>query len=188
MGQQAFNLRQLLLPFPSLAMGLALGVYLVWALHLVLRPAQDRRTLAVILYFGVVWYLISDMPLLVASFEARHLYLLAVGPCIATATFALPLDLDDVKGTTKVRFLGAALLVMFCAQQLWKDNAEFARAAEMSGRATPQIAELVAAIPKQTLVIVQFREEPFLPFALQEPFTSTDLYSRVRVIEFPRHV
>lgn len=148
------------------------------------RRSQARRTLAVVLYFAVVWYLISDIPLLVASFEARHLYLLAVGPCIATAFLAMPPDLGQWKEARYVRWLGAGLLVVFSACQLWKDNAQFVRSGEMSARATTQMAAMMGATPKQTLVIVQFREEEFLPFVLQEPFTSADLYSRVRIIEF----
>jgi hypothetical protein len=44
---------------------------------------------------------------------------------------------------------------------------------------------MLGAIPKQSLVVLSFPEGAVLPFALQSPFTSTDLYSQQRIIAFP---
>jgi hypothetical protein len=47
------------------------------------------------------------------------------------------------------------------------------------------MAAMVEAMPKQSFVLISFREHGFLPFALQSPFTRTDLSSQVRIIEYP---
>jgi hypothetical protein len=183
----AFNLRHLLLlPFRPFALGLVLGLYLFWAFFLLQRRSDGRNAIAVVLYFGLVWYLISDIPLLVASFEARHLYLPAVGPCIATAFLAMPPNLELRERAGYPRLLEAALLAGLFACQLRQENSQYLRRGEVSASGIAQMAAMLGAMPKQTLVIIQFPEEAFLPFALQRPFTSTDLYSRVRVIEFPQ--
>lgn len=184
-GNHAFNLRHLLLPLPLPGLGLALGLYLVWAFSLWRRRFECRRSLAVILYFGLVWYLICDIPLLATAFEARHLYLPAVGPCIAISFLAMPICLETRPDVGYARLLGVALLVVLLACQLEKDNAQFVRRGEVSAKGTTQIAAMVGALPAQTLVIIQFPEDAFLPFALQRPFTSTDFYSQARIVEFP---
>lgn len=184
-GHFAFDLRALLLPLPTLALGFALGLYVVWAVSLLRRRPESRRALAVVLYFGVVWYLISDIPLLVAGPEARHLYLPAVGPCIATAFLAMPTCFLFQKNAGYVRLLGAALLISLFGCQLWKDNSQFVQLGKTSARGMTQMAAIIMTLPKHTLVIIQFPDSVFLPFALQRPFTSVDLYSQARIIEFP---
>ena len=160
-------------------------MYLVWAVALLRRRSEGRRAVAVISYFGVVWYLITDIPLLIAGPEARHLYLPAVGPCIATAFLAMPTCFLLQKNAGYVRLLGAALLISLFGCQLRKENNQFVELGETSARGTTQMAAIMTTIPKQTLVIIQFPDSVFLPFALQRPFTSTDLYSQARSLVSP---
>jgi hypothetical protein len=183
---QGFNLCHLLLPFPAAVLGLVLGLYMVWALSLLRRRSECPRTIAVILYFGVVWYLISTLPLLaVLSLDSRYLYLPAVGTCIAVAYLVLPACPGPQKEASYLRFLGAVLLICISACQLWKDNTQRAREGEIWRRMTAQMAAALEEMPKQALVIIPVAEELYLPFALQTPFASTDFYSRVRIIEDP---
>lgn len=190
---QVFNLRHLLLPFPAAVLGLVLGLYLVWVLSLLRRRSEYRRSMEVILYFGLVWYLITNLPLLVVYQDPHHLYLPAVGPCIATAFLVAPARAELRKHGGYLRLLGAALLVGFSACQLWKEDTQWARKAEVSARGTAQLAAALGDMPKQTLVVVWFPRESSatefwdenLPYSLQEPFSPTDLYSRAHIIELP---
>jgi len=182
---QAFYLRRLLLPFPVAILGLALGLYLVWALSLVRRRPECRGSIVLILYFGLVWYGISNLPLLVVSPVSRYLYLPAVGPCIATALFAFPAFRQPPKEAKYLRLLGAVFLVCLSASLVWKENTQWARVGEISRRMTEQFSTAIADVPKQALVIIPDAEDNSLPYPLQTPFASTDLYSRVRIIELP---
>jgi hypothetical protein len=184
---QVFNLGKLLLPFPAAVLGFVLGLYLVWALSLLRRRSECPKSIAVILYFGVVWYLISTLPLLAISPDSRYLYLPAVGPCIAVAFLVLPACRAPRKEAGYLRFLGAVLLICISACQLWKDNTQWAHEGEIRRRMTAHMAAALEEMPKQALVIIPVAEELLLyfPYAMQPPFTSTDLYSRVRIIEDP---
>ena len=184
LSHHASNIRSLLIPAPRVA-GIALGLYLGWTLWLWQRRAESARSIAMILYFGVAWYLISDLPLLVAAFEPRHLYLVAVGPCIATAFLIFPDEAARRNPPKIFRFAGAALLIGIFAFQLWGDIETILRRGEVTARAAAQMAGMVEAMPKQSFVLISFREHGFLPFALQPPFTRSDLSSQVRIMEYP---
>jgi len=182
---QAFNLRHLLLPFPAPVLGLVLGLYMVWVLSLLRRRFECLRTMAVILYFGLVWYLVSNLPLLVVWPNSRYLYLPAVGLCIAAAFLILPACRAPRKEAGYLRCLGAVLLICISAFQSWEDNTKWVRKGETSRRMTAQLAAALEQTPKQALVIIPVAQELSLPYAMQAPFTSTDLYSRVCIIEGP---
>jgi hypothetical protein len=183
---QGFNLRQLLLPFPTPVLGLVLGLYLVWALSLLRRRSECPRSIAVILYFGLVWYLISNLPLLAVSPpDSRYLYLPVVGTCIAVAYLVLPACPEPWKEAGYLRLLAAALLICISVSQLWKGHTRWVRLGETSRSMTAQLAAAMEDMPKQALVIILVAEDYILPFTLQPPFTSTDLYSRVCIIEQP---
>jgi hypothetical protein len=191
---QAFNLRHLLLPFPASVLWLVLGLYLVWVFSLLRQRSRCRRSIAVLVYFGLVWYLISNAPLLAIPPSIGHVYLPSAGPCIATAFLALPACEEPRKRAVRLRLLGAAFLVCLSACQLWKENTKWAGTWRETLAVPPQLVAAVAGLPKQTLVIVWYAEsglptsrvsEEYLPYALQPPFTHTDLYSRMRIIEAP---
>ncbi len=191
---QAFNLQHLLFPYPAAALGLVLGLYLVWAISLLRRRSECRRSVALVLYFGLVWYLISNLPYLIEGYVIYHLYLPAVGACIAAAFLAVPTCRDSSREVRYPRLLGVVFLVGLSATQLWKDNREYARIGQMSARMTGQLALALEGIPKGSLVVVWPGEsylvasgwgEEILPFAVQPPFASTDLFSGVRIIEHP---
>jgi hypothetical protein len=190
---QAFNLRQLLLPYPAVALGLVLGVLAVWAISLLRRVSACRRSVEIMFYFGLVWYLVSNAPLMVSYLDAHHLYIPSAGLCVAAAFLAAPIGREACPRVGYVRWLGAALVVVICASQLWSDNTQWARKAEVSGRGTSQLARAMTEIPRQALVIVWFPSDTptvsiwdeNLPYALQPPFQTMDLYSPSRIVELP---
>jgi uncharacterized membrane protein len=189
---EGFNIRNLLIPFPASILGLVLGLFLVWAVFLLTHRSDCRRSMLVILYFGLVWNLISNLPLLAIYQSPHHLYLPSVGFCIATAFLAVPVCTELCRHAPYLRLLGATLLLCLCACQLWKENAEWACKAKESASASAQLAAALEGIPKQPLVIIWPVVSSLvsgwggmLPFALQRPFTSTELYSPLGIIEPP---
>jgi len=190
---QAFNLREIF-PFPALALGFILGLLGVWAVILFGRRSECRRCIAVVVYFGLVWYLICNLPFLIEGRVIYHLYLPAVGLSIATAFLALPPYPEPRKEARYLRFLGMVFLVGISATWLRKENAEYARIGNMSERMAAQLVTALAKVPKESLVVIWPAEsylitsgwgEEILPYAVQTPFAPTDLYSRVRIIEHP---
>jgi hypothetical protein len=184
---QAFYLRHLLLPFPAPVLGLVLGLYLVWVLSVLRRRSECHRSIAVILYFGLVWYLISNLPLLIVVPRVWHLYLPAIGPCVATSFLAFPAGHEPRKGPGYLRLLGFVFLVFLSASQLWKENTHGARRGEMSAKMTAQLRAALEDVPKESLVVI-WPGESFsalgdaLPYSVQAPFTSTDLCARVHIV------
>ncbi len=168
-----FAVRQLLLPFPLFVVGIVLGMYLVWAL-LLLRKRPADVDLSVILYFGLVWFMLADLPLLLAALDARHLYLPAVGPCIAVAFCALPAG-SSARETGNVRLATAALLLALAGAQLTWLNEEFSGLVAFSRNEDKQLAAELDATPSQALLVVRYPAEEVLPFPLQPPFAPAEL-------------
>ena len=190
---QAFNFQNLF-PYSSAAEGLVLGLYLVWAFSLLRRRSDCRRSVALVLYFGLAWYLISNLPYLIEGNVIYHLYLPTAGVSIAIAFLALPFCREPGKEARCSRLVGMGFLIAISFTQLWKNNREYARIGEMSARMTAQLVPSLKEIPKDSLVMIWPAEsylvdsgwgEEIFPFAVQPPFASTDLYARVRIVEHP---
>jgi hypothetical protein len=190
---QFFNIQQLMLRFPPAQLSLVLGIYLVSTIALLRRQSHCRRSIEVIVYFGLVWYAIANLLLLATYQDPHHLYLPAIGPCIATAFLIAPACTQLQKHNGYLRLLSAAMLVGFCAFHLWKEDAQLAREAEVTRIASVQFATALANMPKPTMVVVWFPDESSptkpldesLPYPLQEPFQPADLYSRAHIVEDP---
>jgi len=190
---QVFNLRHLLLPFPTAVLGFVLGLYFLWAFSLIQHRSECRRSLGVVVYFGLVWYLINNAPLLRTGPLTRHLYLPAVGPCIATAFIAAPACEELRKRAGIFRLLGAVFLLCASAYQLRKENAQWVSIGELTARRRGQLEAALADIPKAALVVITLPPGSIsgdagwdgmsLPDAMQPPFTSTDFYSRARIVQ-----
>ncbi len=184
-GQYVFALRSLLVPFSSLVSGIVLGIYLVWVLALMVRRSDAPFDIPAILFCGLVWFFIADLPLLVASMDARHLYLPAVGPSIAVALCALPSH-ADAHEPKSIRLASGALLVALAAGQLVALNSEFKQGVAAFASEAAQLQTLVTAMPDRALVVINCSQE-FLPFLLQPPFTTTDLTRNHPVIARPEN-
>ena len=190
---QTFNVRQLMLHYPVAEICVALGLYLAWLADLLRHRAGCQRSIVIILYGGLVWYGITNLPLLASYNDPHHLYLPSIGVCIAIAFLAAPACQAMAKNRGYARLLGAALLVTFCAIQLGKEDICWARKAEVTEAGTAQLAAAVKKLSKPVLVVVWFPDESSpteswdedLPYSLQPPFQPTDLYSRASIIEHP---
>ena len=184
-GHYVFVLRSLLVPFAPLASGMVLGIYLLWVLALLLRGSPANVEIPAILFCGLVWFFITDLPLLVASMDARHLYLPAVGPSIAVALCALPSHADARK-PNYIRLASATLLVALAAGQLIALNREFKLGVAASASEATQLQTLVTAMPDRALLVIDCNQQ-FLPFLLQPPFATTDLTRNHATIARPEN-
>jgi hypothetical protein len=125
--------------------------------------------------------------------DAHHLYIPSAGLSVGAAFLAMPAGTEHRTRAGFIRWLGAAVVVLICACQLWRDNAQWARKAEVSERGTAQLAAALVNMPRQALVIVWFPPDTptmstwaeNLPYAFEEPFRPADLYSQARLIEPP---
>lgn len=187
---QVFNF-QTLFPYSTPVLVLVLGIFLVWTLLLYRSRLQCRRSIALVLYFCLVWYLISNLPYLVETHVAYHLYLPVAGLCIGASCLALPGSGTPVRNS---RLLAITLLSIASFTQMWKGEVEYSRLGQMSARMTGQLAASLKDIPKGGLVVLWPANsylvasgwgEEIVPFSVQPPFTATDLYSNIRVIEHP---
>ena len=191
---QAYNLRSLLLAFSPFVVGLILGLYLVWSLSVARHRSECRRTIDAVVYVGLGWYLIASLPLLAVHASAGHLYLPSVGLCLATAFLAVP-TCEGLRGRVgRVRLAGAGLLVCLSGSLLWNENVRWARTWEQWLGPSARIAATMQDLPTDGLVVVWYGGsgvppsrvvEEYLPYALQPPFTTGDLYSRANVVEAP---
>jgi len=190
---EVFNL-QTLLPYSAPVLGLILGLFLVWVFSLLRRSRECRRSVALVLYFGLGWYLICNLPYLIEEHVVYHLYLPAAGLSIGAACLTLPICRAHGKESGYSRLLGMTLFVIISTAQMWKGDAEYAAFGEMSARMTGQLAFSLKNIPKEGLVVLWPGNshliasgwgEEIMPFSVQPPFTPTDLYLPIRIIEHP---
>jgi hypothetical protein len=193
-GLHAFNVKSGLLDAPVWVIGILMGISLAWAVSLIRGYPGPRAAIGGILYFGGFWYVVTCLPMLATYHSLRHLYIPAVGPCIALGYLAappgarLPSWRKLVQGTSGLAFL------ILTAGLLWAHNATWVQAGRISARLMQEFPAAIAAAPKDALVVawvpVDVDKKAFvwpwvMPYALQTPWISGDLYSHSRIIEPP---
>jgi hypothetical protein len=190
---QEFALDQALLHFSAIPVALVLGIVLAWSLLLLRTGSSGRREMTAVLFFGLVWYGVTSLPLLITYHSARHFYLPAAGPCLAIACLGARAGGESFGRTSSVRWAAALALLGALAFLTWGQNRQWVRAGELSKQLEGEFAVAVENTPGDSLAIVwapdSYRDAYvwawILPFALQPPFTSSDLYSQRPLIEFP---
>jgi hypothetical protein len=121
-----------MIPFSVAGTAVVLGIYLVSSVDLVRKRAECRRSIEVIVYFGIIWYGITNLSLLATYQDPHHLYLPAIGPCIATAFMIAPACTGSSNRTGDIRLLFAVFLVILCGTRLWNEDMQWARKVEQS--------------------------------------------------------
>lgn len=151
-----------------------------------------------LLYFGPVWWLVSTMPLLVTYISPRHLYLASAGVVVA-----LGVALDALCGARRhvwlyVGVLGASALIMAYTLRLGVAVAEWNTSATISQKMSADVERQASAIPAGSLLVLGTQRQRAahgmvtwlwgyaLPFALQSPFTPSDVTRRAFIIAPPR--
>ncbi len=182
-----------LFPYPVPVLAAVLAFIAFWFLSLS-RNRSCTRSMAVVLYFCLIWQVISNLPYLIEMHVIYHLYLPSVGICIGLATLAFPCQQDSRQQSGVFRLAGMLFLILVSTIQMWKVDAEYRRFGEMSARMTAQLALGLKSIPKGAFVVLWPDNSEFvasgwgeelLPFSVEPPFTSTDLYSNLSIVEHP---
>jgi hypothetical protein len=204
LAEQDLNLRQLLFPFllepvrlpgtrflqvvSLLAAGMLLGI--LWARIWRTCDRGSART-SVVPGVGIVWYLLSQAPLIFTYSSERHLYLPSAGFYVAFAAWLMPDPVEKGKrwphwaGVCAWVVLSGAIL--FQRTQAWGEIGEFSRQMRLG------LHKLETEAPAGSWVTVtapdsidgKYAWNWALPFALQPPFTQEDLYARLKVLETP---
>ena len=200
-----FNVRESLLPLSKDALGVALGLLLVWTGFLLRDRVAGQKAMAWIVYFGLVWYLLSSVPLLFHPWLViRRLYLPMAGPCIAVAVLGMRASEKNPRTVLYSRLAGALFLVILSATVVRKLDRQWVHAGQVSEKLKSGFAAALQQMPEGSLVVVtapwalppdgldrwNFGQTKrafvwgwVLPYALQPPFTAEDHYARVRIIE-----
>jgi hypothetical protein len=151
-------------------------------------PAQEqRRSAALLLFFGPVWWMIGIAPTAVAGYESpRHVYLAAAGWAMV---LGILLDLALVRLRQLVwRRVVAAAAVALCAFYvvgLLRVVGEWNRMAAVSHQAVQDVRAEALASPPGTLIIVGAPTRSWewsVPFSVRPPFTRVDLTSRAFIV------
>jgi protein O-mannosyl-transferase len=162
-----------------------------WSLFV--RPSRYWPVIRRLIFFGAIWYAITIAPMVVTYTSARHLYLTSAGLSIALASLILPGRLCDKTQWKARRLIAAGVLVVLYGVALrWNIGAWIANGVESQKFATA-LPPMLRSLPRGSIVLIGIpewsREGWFwswgLPFALQEPFLSEDLYAQFAIVERP---
>jgi hypothetical protein len=161
--------------------GLLLGALLAGSIYLGWRA---RRRAAAFVFFGVAWYALATLPLVVTYVSARHLYLASAGLCIAGALGLGALSRRAGWGWAAVVAASFAL-VLPTATRPWR------MAAQLSGAATEAVRAAAPTLPPGAALIVSVPEISrgayvwawASPFVFRPPFQAADLTVGRPVVE-----
>jgi hypothetical protein len=148
---------------------------------------RARRWAAAFVFFGVGWYALATLPLVVTYVSARHLYLASAGLCVAWALGLGALPRRAGWGLAVV--LAASFAVALpTATRPWRE------AAHLSGVTAAAVREATRQAPPGAALLI---DAPELlngayvwawasPFALRPPFQAIDLTRERVVLERPQ--
>lgn len=142
-----------------------------------------------VLFFSIVWYSISIIPLISTYRSARHLYLPSFGLCIAIG-LVLP------RALTKRRMVIAtfAALIAVCSAESLYHAVRWKQAAQLSRQMRDELQQIAQDVPEGSGLILVNTPASYqgkfvwawaTPFVLRQPFSDSDIYSRFRVLDAP---
>ena len=169
---------------------LAVLVCVGWVLA---RRQLFRNTIRRVAFFGVAWYAITIVPMVVTYISARHLYITAAGVSIAMASLVLPAGVVEDRRRRRTRAaLAGTLIALYGVAAIWNVSNWVASGLE-SRKFASAVAQLPRSVPRASIVLVSvpefYREGWFwswaTPFATQPPFTDEDLNRAFGIVERP---
>ncbi len=190
---QLFNAENLL-PFSVPVMGVILGILGIWVTSLLLRRKDVDRPMMLLGSFGFIWFMITNIPYLIEGQVPYHLYLPEIGICIVIACTAFPFSSNGGQKARVSRAIGMILFVVLSAVQMWKVDAQYTQLGKMSARMASQMAVSMKSVPVGGLIVLWPGSselvssgwgEGIVPFAIQPPFTETDLSMGKSLISHP---
>lgn len=176
----------------ALLAALLLGALGGCAVALVRRGGQHAPAQSLAGVFGLAFYALTVLPLIVTYASPRHLYLPSAGVAIALALIVFPPTPEGGVRGGPARLGALALLLALHALLLHAALREWVEAGETSRRARAQMAAALHDLPPGRAVLLlgvpATTPRPVvwkfaLPFALQPPFVARDAYSPYAVIE-----
>jgi hypothetical protein len=146
----------------------------------VLLWASPRTTL----FFGVIWWVLSIAPVVVAGYESpRHIYVASMAWAIL---LGLALDLAPKRGFVRAASaLAAGLVLAAYTSQLTRAVWEWETRAFVSRKAVVDLEHEVLAAPAGALIVAVAPVRSWewaLPFVLRPPFVSSDVQGRALVV------
>lgn len=162
---------------------LALGVTL-WISRRRTPPTDANPTGG--LFFGLGWYLVATLPLVITYVSARHLYLASAGVCVALA-----LALHALFRVRTVFTLAAVALAALFGHRLTQTSSPWRDAGRQSHEVARELAWVAAHAQPGAAVLIDlppqlrgaFFWEWATPFALRPPFTREALDTRFVILE-----
>jgi hypothetical protein len=161
---------------------------------LVSQRSVQRQALRHALFFGPIWYAVTIAPMLVAGYySGRHLYVTAAGFGIAVASLLLPEESNSRILAKRTRVVVCVALVVLYGISLTRNIEPWVENGIESQRFTAALPPMLRPIPRGNVVLLGIptasRQAWFwswgLPFALQPPFVSEDLYAQYAFVERP---
>jgi hypothetical protein len=150
------------------------------------RGAGPRGAGWSLLYFGPVWWAIGVAPIAVAGYESpRHVYLAAMGWALVLGAAFHAAWHARARLSRPFAMAGAVAVLGLYAARLQVEIGEWNTKSAVSQAVVRDVEREALAAPEGALLIVGAPVgswEWAIPFALQPPFTSTDLTARVFVI------
>jgi hypothetical protein len=170
--------------------GLVASLFWLWR-----HRRAGEATVLLVGFFGLVFPVVTHLPLVVTYLSPRHLYLPGAGLAIAAGAALFPRE-AAITGTHRTLPRMALLLLLLATfvpalrhgQRAWRTASEISRQArrgiEAASRKLPRGALLVVAgVPAERDGTLVWRFA--LPFALQPPFAADDLERSRTLIEVP---
>lgn len=199
--RQAFYIKQMLPIPPEMSSDgkravllFTCGLLAACSVWLLARWRKHPQIVRHLIFFGVIWYIVTIAPMIVTYESARHLYLTAAGLCVAFASLLLPAGWRSTRQSKAVRGLAAGLLAVLCASALISNMRGWIGNGVDSRRYVTALPVLLQSLPSGSTVLVDIPDTRggewlwswALPFALQRPFVGEDLYNRFAIVEWPR--
>ena len=150
---QLFNVESLL-PYSALGMGVVLGLFGVWILSLWRQRREASGVILPVIFFGFIWYMITTIPYVIEGQVEYHLYLPAIGLCIAAACVAFPISANGHGTTSGTRVLSMILLVALAAIEMWGGDVRYQRLGKMSEQMALQLAASFRKVPAGGLTVL----------------------------------
>lgn len=187
---QIFHVQNLLLPFSLPLAAVVGGMCFYWAISFWQGRGTYGKFAGPLIFFGIVWYAITNIPLLIVDPCVYHMYLPTVGVCIA-----LPFLIFPTRNGMKVRpryvpVLTCVALIVLWGVRLYVGNGVTSNYGILATEQRAAFDEALSKTPKETLVLVwPDQNVPFLvdtyPYPLEVPFSSIDLPARGNLIVNP---
>lgn len=168
----------------------ACGAHTLWHAEEPQPATTGKTATASALAFGLAVYLLSQAPLALTYTAERHLYLPSAGFYLLLAAWLVPV----AQSAAKWRFqaIGVAAWMLLFAGTLFHRTRAWSELGTFSQQMRRGLQNLETLPPRSWLIVSapdawdgKYGWSWALPFVLQPPFTQSDLYGRLKILEPP---